>query len=374
MVRRHRGLRHRRRTRCGVRSPGAPHRRRPSRGPFDKLRGRVRRNVRGALVRVRGRRRIRVVRGPVRVAAVRAARRRARRDPARARIRRERKRSRVRRPARRCRRPPRHRDGGNRAAHGRRRRERRRVRDRSGRRQRRRRRHGGVRSGVRRRRRRMHDRRVARRARRHDRHANASREGSHARARAGRGDDCGSGRCGIAGASRAGRRRRARGCIARAADREHGARAAGRRVHVCGRTAVGAAIPPGHRGRGDRAPRRDLGRQQHRRELRRHRRPADVLVRAPRVCRRISCVLPPRRRAANRDRRERAHVRGTDRPHRRPHDVRPRRLVPHAGAAARLSSEPPLDGRDDGRARSAALPSSPTPSRAGAGADRCRTP
>ncbi len=53
-------------------------------------------------------------------------------------------------------------------------------------------------------------------------------------------------------------------------------------------------------------------------------------------------------------RRERAHVRGARRPHRRPHDVRPRRLVPHAVTAARLPAQPPPDGRDDGRARGAA--------------------
>ncbi len=122
-----------------------------------------------------------------------------------------------------------------------------------------------------------------------------------------------------------------------------------------------------------RGARRDLGRQQHRRELRRHRRRADVLVRAPGVCRRVPRVLPPRRRPARDDRGERAHVRGAGRADRRSHDVRPRRLVPHARAAAGLSAQPPLDGRDDGRARGVAGRSRGRRSRAAAAADACAT-
>ncbi len=48
---------------------------------------------------------------------------------------------------------------------------------------------------------------------------------------------------------------------------------------------------------------RDLGRQQHRRKLRRRGRRAHLFVRAPRVCRRVPLVLPARRRLARRDRR-----------------------------------------------------------------------
>ena len=92
-----------------------------------------------------------------------------------------------------------------------------------------------------------------------------------------------------------------------------------------------------------------LGQQQHRRELQRRHDAADVFLRARDLPAGLPTVLPDDGRARARDRGARRHVPERARPRPRPPLLQPAELVPHPGAAARVSAQPPVHGTDDGR-------------------------